>query len=320
MKVIVDCNAEQWKITGVTANKVSVEVAIGGTVDWSTGTLTAGSVADRGFTWSDITPDGTQQTSDSTWVMPQASGTVTVKILANAISRSGLSTVPSNDRSIAFTTALNEGVCYTIRIRLRATVWARSNIYWEGNASSGYLTFEPADGNTGKEYYQGVFIRWKSLVGITPIAVDMGSTSGIVYIVSGSGWAPSKLVWSSIPIEEGDICTKINSAYRTPSSDEFGIGSWESSSGTAISGDDFGRTDVKNNGGMYVWNNSLGVILPASGFLSSYNSYNSADAGEHLYYWTATRGSGDGGHTFIGSTVQNLNIYNCAFPIRCVKN
>jgi hypothetical protein len=319
-KVIVDCNSDQWKITGVTANKVSVgEIAIDGTIDWATGNLTAGTAADRGLIWSDITPDGTQQTSDSIWIMPKTSGTITVKIQANAVSRSGLSTIPSGDRSVAFTTALNEGVRYTIRVRLRLTRWAKSNIYWEGNASAGYLTFEPADGSTGKEYYQGVFFRWMSYVGITPIAVNMGSTPAIVYVVGGSGWIPSKLSWNDIPYKTGDICTRINSAYRIPTSDEFGSGSWEASSGAAISGNDFGTTDVKNNGGAYLWNTTLGVSLPASGGISSSSNYSGSSAGERVYYWTATSGSTNGGLAFLSPGFQDININNNAFPIRCIK-
>jgi hypothetical protein len=52
-------------------------------------------------------------------------------------------------------------------------VWAGSNIYWDADNSR--LTFA-AQGTTDKQYYQGVFFRWGSLVGISPGLTNGSST------------------------------------------------------------------------------------------------------------------------------------------------
>jgi hypothetical protein len=46
-------------------------------------------------------------------------------------------------------------------------MWARSNIYWDVNDKK--LTFVPGGSDVSKEGYQGVFFRWGSLVGISPV-------------------------------------------------------------------------------------------------------------------------------------------------------
>jgi uncharacterized protein (TIGR02145 family) len=48
--------------------------------------------------------------------------------------------------------------------------FAGSNIYWDGSK----LTFDGA-GSTSKQYYQGVFFKWGSLVGISPAAQGSGT-------------------------------------------------------------------------------------------------------------------------------------------------
>jgi uncharacterized protein (TIGR02145 family) len=50
--------------------------------------------------------------------------------------------------------------------------FAGSNIYWDGSK----LTFDGA-GTTSKQYYQGVYFRWGSLVGISPAAQGSGSNN-----------------------------------------------------------------------------------------------------------------------------------------------
>jgi uncharacterized protein (TIGR02145 family) len=48
--------------------------------------------------------------------------------------------------------------------------FAGSNIYWDGSK----LTFDGA-GSTSKQYYQGVYFKWGSLVGISPAAQGSGT-------------------------------------------------------------------------------------------------------------------------------------------------
>jgi hypothetical protein len=85
-------------------------------------------------------------------------------------------------------------------------VWAGSNIYWDGTK----LTFDLA-GNNDKQYYQGVFFKWGSLVGISP-ALTSGSNdwSGNVkvYVPTYRG---STATWSA----PGTIATDVGYATYT---------------------------------------------------------------------------------------------------------
>jgi hypothetical protein len=67
---------------------------------------------------------------------------------------------------------------------LRVPIFARSNIYWDGSAQK--LTFVPADGTTDNQGYQGVFFKWGSLVGISPVGAFSGSTDIYVPIVNNT--------------------------------------------------------------------------------------------------------------------------------------
>lgn len=88
----------------------------------------------------------------------------------------------TNDRYVTFNKELEAGGTYTLQINFKqGLTWAGSNIYWVEDDDpdtpdiEGYLTFA-APGTTDKQFYQGVFFRWGSLVGISPVA----STSGDV--------------------------------------------------------------------------------------------------------------------------------------------
>jgi hypothetical protein len=70
--------------------------------------------------------------------------------------------------SVSYKKSLVAGYSYTLRITARETpCWAGSNIYWDGTR----LTFS-APGTDDKQYYQGVFFRWGSLVGISPVQTN----------------------------------------------------------------------------------------------------------------------------------------------------
>jgi hypothetical protein len=182
VKVTVKCDYNQWKITAVTTDKITLgEVSPSYTIDWSNGAITGtGTEEYQGFTYSTIISNSTSQTSDGLRVFPKGSGTVTVKFLPGAIWRNGFSSaVPAGETSVPFTTELSAGVRYTITVRLWALIWARSNIYWDDvtDPSNPKLTFIPADGTTDYQGYQGVFFKWGSLVGVSP-ALTPGAKVG----------------------------------------------------------------------------------------------------------------------------------------------
>jgi hypothetical protein len=169
VKMIIDCDYNKWGITGVGNNQITVGAIGSGTLNWSTGAIT-GTATDQGPTWPTPTvPYPTQHTSNELRIIP-TTGNATVKILASAISRSGLAALPIGVTTVTFTAPLSAGGNYTLRIKLRTPIWARSNIYWDAttNPSKPTLTFVPAGSDISKEGWQGVFFRWGSLVGIAP--------------------------------------------------------------------------------------------------------------------------------------------------------
>jgi hypothetical protein len=217
VRVVVDCDYNEWVIDDVTDGLVTVSAA-GGTMDWTTGVVSsAGAAAARGFTWSDIDDGGvTEQTSDPLMLVPAASaGNVTVSVLANAISRVGFTKTPSTTVSATFSTALKVGFSYTLRMKLWATKWAGSNIYWDNAAQQ--LTFDeyyPDGDDAPHRGYQGVFFKWGSLVGTTPV----GTFSNALYVpvvksdLNTSTWKATTGAQTST---DTDIDASVRKAYST---------------------------------------------------------------------------------------------------------
>jgi hypothetical protein len=159
--------------------------------------------------------------------------------------------------SAKFTEALAGGVNYTLVVDVRENRWAHSNIYWDEtlNSGTGGLMFDKTATDSHPDY-QGVFFKWGSLVGISPVG---GASSGdvILYIppVSGGNWDGTKKInssgkpWSgtdypAIPYIEsatnnqpswlynhpdfthykGDICSYLtDGAWRLPNGSEGGV-------------------------------------------------------------------------------------------------
>jgi hypothetical protein len=100
-----------------------------------------------------------------------------------------INSTPFTDVPVTYTKTLAPGKSYTLRINImQGLPWAGSNIYWvEMNASTGagYLTFA-APGTTDKQFYQGVFFRWGSLVGVSPVQTsssdNFSTTATPIYV------------------------------------------------------------------------------------------------------------------------------------------
>jgi hypothetical protein len=175
LKVKLDCSYNKWKI-GVGNDKVSIkDVATNGSINLSTGDVTGSSPAPQTFTSFTSIVGATSQASEELTIMPKASSTITITILADAVSRDDLSTIPAGEKTPTLITALSAGVSYTITVRLRTPIFARSNIYWDATTdpTNPKLTFvpaadDPAQNDDTKAGYQGVFFKWGSLVGISP--------------------------------------------------------------------------------------------------------------------------------------------------------
>jgi hypothetical protein len=149
-----------------------------------------------------------------------------------------------------FTRALTAGYAYTLVINFQKTDFAWSNIYWVSTGGNdGYLTFDK--GSSGHEFYQGVFFKWGSLVGVSPNPSDdsdaygsFTSTTPIYKPTSETtftkttvaGWAnvphmtiPSYADYGNYVLNQGnnwsagtgDICNFIDDDYRLPNKGDF---------------------------------------------------------------------------------------------------
>lgn len=157
---------------------------------------------------------------------------------------------------IRFNREMEGGKAYTLTISLKKVAWAGSNIYWDGSK----LTFDEA-GNNANNNYQGVYFKWGSLVGISPVGQEFTDKTPIyVPMPEQKTWFKNRTIsnvtlipsdsndWAEIPcaaagsIDDrngnyladmkrtsviGDICDYIGVAggpkgYRMPKSNEFG--------------------------------------------------------------------------------------------------
>ena len=98
-----------------------------------------------------------------------------------------------------FNKKLISGVSYTLRINFRkGSIWAGSNIYWVSTGGdTGYMTFDAPD-NRVRENIQGVFFKWGSLDGISPVG-GYNSSARFYRAVYNSA-NPSSTTWTSIPM------------------------------------------------------------------------------------------------------------------------
>jgi hypothetical protein len=146
------------------------------------GNWTKGSAVTNQY-FKDWTTSGYTQTSAPYTVFTNAEA-IKLIVRKESISISGVPK-PSDDLELFFTnpSSLVAGNSYTLRLRIRTPTFAASNIYWDGNTSSGKLTFALAEttGTNRHGGYQGVFFKWGSLVGVSPAQVSGSFPDGFTY-------------------------------------------------------------------------------------------------------------------------------------------
>ncbi|MDR2805406.1 MAG: fimbrillin family protein [Dysgonamonadaceae bacterium] len=88
------------------------------------------------------------------------------------------------DVPVTYKKTLEAGKSYTLKINItQGRRWAGSNIYWVEDpvgSNTGYLTFA-THGTTDKQFYQGLFFRWGSLVGVSSAQTNIGTESSPSY-------------------------------------------------------------------------------------------------------------------------------------------
>jgi hypothetical protein len=209
VKVVLDCSYNGWMISGIAAGLSLGSIANTGTMKPATGEITPALLTQQ-LKWPSSKTSAMRQFSEQLTVLPKVSSALTVHIPVLTISREGLSAIPPVAANNKFTTPLQSGVSYTLRVRLRTPIWAGSNIYWEGDEKAGRLTFDPT-GETQNEGFQGVFFKFGSLVGISPALVDGDDAFGTdlpLYVPderATSQWSPTTAAamqyasWYAIP-------------------------------------------------------------------------------------------------------------------------
>jgi hypothetical protein len=231
---------------------------------------------------------------------------------APKLSVSGLVNNVFFTRLVSYGTRLEGGKSYTLHINVKqGRAWAGSNVYWDDDSKC--LTFKEA-GHVGEEnYYQGVYFRWGSLVGISPVgAFDTGendpdagtilyvyhngqwekttvaeacdngysgflstnvSWTGIPYVSTGMGSYTANNLGGSFVDNTGDICRFLDPGYRLPVASEFAA-----------------------TAGAYTWGTDTDALLWYKG--GSFSSVVSGNEfGQHLF----DPGSGAGCATNYGS-------------------
>jgi hypothetical protein len=104
-------------------------------------------------------------------------GSITVRI-------DGVNQAFSN-LATSFSQALTPGKGYTLTMDLRKTIWAGSNIYWDGSQ----LTFKPVHYVGEANYYQGVYFRWGSMVGMGAANGVLDGNMPVYYPTSANTWS-----------------------------------------------------------------------------------------------------------------------------------
>jgi hypothetical protein len=355
-KLILDLSYNDWNITSIANNKIFTAGMTAPQINWSTGVLSSGYMYGAYFTWPTPTsPYSTQLTSNEVAFVPPSEDTyVQVQFEAGAISREGnLPTLPSGTIFTRFHDQLFEtGVSYTILIRLRVPIFARSNVYWDDSEKK--MTFEaaaddPADNDDSKLGYQGLFFKFGSLVGISPSGTSYSTSSTLLY-KAGDPTPYKGTAWGSIPYwdamvdvtgepdianSKGDICKYINSDYRLPYWQEFGMAEnwdtfgWEkvNSFGDVTANDAEGKYDFMANGDALALNTTMfDIMFPISGYRDKSNGSKGTTEGNKGHYGTSyssysntTCGFGrfndEGLYFWRGASYRND-----AISIRCVKN
>jgi hypothetical protein len=222
----------------------------------------------------------------------------------------------------AGTEVLEAGKCYTFfsstTTALAEDNFAGSNIYWDGSK----LTFVKEPYDMSKVMNQGLFFKWGSLVGISPLGAWNTDTS------AGTPWydttAHNGGAWSSISpatwasgqdlTNAQDICYQLSGGtYRMPARYEIPTSGTPINSSATFTANAVGTAQIAKG---YILNGNL--YFPTAGF----RGYADGGVSSDSYYWTKTvSATSDKGISLYNNTYPFGGSYiHTAMPIRCIKN
>jgi hypothetical protein len=287
--------------------------------------------------------------SDLRTVTPTYPGRVSVTIDQMVIEIESEGEYTIEDQTIVFDGEVVKGKTYVLAVELLRTRWAWSNIYIEDD-SHYHMAFDRSAPPTPVSKYPGLFFKWGSLVGISPHGSSPyiytpaeGSEWG--YAALGSGWGSIKTI-AAVGIgnsaenyltnhmdranQTGDICTRIDPAWRMPNANEFGVTAAYDWAAFAVNGsvdyDSFeeGKGDV--GAAIVTYGSPTGdVFFPAAGYRTSATTV--VGSGEVCYYWSGSVGQAlDAGFLMSfkltpspGVNILNIDRDGTAAAVRCIR-
>jgi hypothetical protein len=343
VKLKLDANTNASRtITNIANDAIHMNVPTSGSFNLAEGTFSGSGSID--FTGWSIENDGTATSGEFTFLPKTTDYTLAFdknaaraeEINNGTIERSfgpGSISVPYSQ--------FKAGYSYTIGLkRYRIPRFAGSNIYWDGSK----LTFDP-HGSNANTRYQGVYFRWGSLIGISPVG-DYSSSSTVLYKptntsdpvgasrtwveTTGSDNAWTGNDWADIPyytaesdygkgektlLENpdfehyvGDICNYIDENYRMPTGLEFDTIRTASAYSSTNGGFAHDDTDMPDS--------SPDDIAGKYRFKTNYGTLTCLvlPASGHRKYDTAALGSvGNYGDYWCGSAYSSGNAYDLTF-------
>jgi hypothetical protein len=291
------------------------------------GSFGAGTAPAQFFDFDTSTPAAV---IDSDWrtVLPVTTEPTTVKLGKISVVDKGGAGYSVTDQTILLDSELEAGKSYILQVDLKKVekfVWAKSNIYWDGQA----MTFVRAEStDNSKQGYQGLFFRCGGLKGTGTGTWTVNNTP--IYEVGKT--TPGIGAWASVSSKAGDICKEIDPDYRLPAPSKFKeIDDWEKYDSEteflSITTDKTdGTYDFIANGNACVTSAALeGIILPPSGTRTSNNGgLTTGSVGTTACYWTSSWGTS--GNTASGLVISSggVSLNNAQGPgiggsVRCVK-
>jgi hypothetical protein len=138
-------------------------------------------------------------TSAPRMIYPVAAGQTTT-VTVGSIAVDGFA--PMTNLVAAFNQTFLGGRSYVLTLDLKETAFAGSNIYWDGSK----MDFKPA-GYVGPEnFYQGLYFRWGSMVGMLATAnAGVTPANPVYYPIDDNTWSTNGTILSFLYSDQTDI-------------------------------------------------------------------------------------------------------------------
>jgi hypothetical protein len=194
--LVADCSYNGWIITTAASGTVRLSPCYKVGMDYAGVVTKQGNYTTPFFTWNNITA-GTTVTSDARTVFT-AGEPISVVISANAFTIDGKSTPSSGQIVASFNgKTLEAGKKYTLTFKIKTPKFAASNLYWDNTTQK--LTFagySDTPSTVVENKYQGVFFKFGSLIGISPMDY-WNQSSTLLYVPPTGAWTSSWYITSA---------------------------------------------------------------------------------------------------------------------------